>query len=65
MKNYFFLYPLLISLTLGLAPYSSEPHIIGKLRWLKRGAVEMESMDYFDALLHGFPWIWLAFSLFQ
>jgi len=50
---------LLLCLTLGLAPFVPEPHILGKLRWLLGGAVGMQPMDYFDLVLHGFPWVLL------
>lgn len=50
---------ILLCLTLGLAPFFSEPHILGKIRWLAGGAVGMSAMDYFDVLLHGFPFILL------
>lgn len=56
--------PLLASLTLGLAPFTPEPHLIGKLRWVAGGAKGMQGMDYFDLLLHGSPWLWLIISLF-
>lgn len=55
--------PLFASLTLGLAPFVPEPHIVGKLRWLAGGAVGMGAMDGFDLLLHGAPWAWLLVSL--
>lgn len=51
------------SLTLGLAPFVPEPHLFGKLRWIAGGAVGMGGMDWFDALLHGFPWIMLLRAL--
>lgn len=54
---------LLLSLTLGLAPFFPEPHIWGKLRWVAGGAVGMQPMDWFDLLLHGTPWVLLFFSL--
>jgi hypothetical protein len=47
------------SLTLGLAPFFPEPHLFGKLKWIAGGAVGMEAMDWFDALMHGFPWLML------
>lgn len=50
---------LLLCLTLGLAPFFPEPHIVGKLKWINGGAVGMTFMDWFDALFHGFPWILL------
>ncbi len=47
------------SLTLGLAPFFPEPHLLGKLRWLGGGAVGMGPMDWFDLVLHGAPWVGL------
>lgn len=52
----------LLSLTLGLAPFLPEPHLLGKLRWLAGGAQGMAPMDAFDLLLHGFPWVMLFLS---
>lgn len=46
-------------LTLGLAPFFPEPHLLGKLKWISGGAVGMEAMDWFDVVLHGFPFILL------
>jgi len=54
---------LMASLTLGLAPFVPEPHIIGKIRWIVGGAVGMSAMDWFDVLLHGTPWLLLILSL--
>lgn len=54
------LLPAMASLTLGLAPFAPEPHLVGKLRWLAGGAVGMGPMDWFDLTLHGAPWVWLA-----
>ena len=48
---------ILLCLTLGLAPFFPEPHIIGKLKWVIGGANGMVLMDWFDVLLHGFPFI--------
>lgn len=48
---------LLACLTLGLAPFSPEPHIVGKLRWVWGGAHGMGAMDWFDLLFHGTPWL--------
>jgi len=53
------LIPLVACLTLGLAPFSPEPHILGKLRWILGGGVGMEPMDWFDTMLHSSPFIWL------
>lgn len=54
---------LIISLTLGLAPFVPEPHIVGKLRWLMGGAVGMQPIDWFDLLQHGFPFVLLFRAL--
>jgi hypothetical protein len=50
---------IVLCLTLGLAPFVPEPHIIGKLRWVLGGAEGMQLIDYFDLVFHGFPWILL------
>ncbi|HJN76989.1 MAG TPA: hypothetical protein QGF58_23895 [Myxococcota bacterium] len=57
------LVPLLASLTLGLAPFWPEPHIAGKLRWVAGGGHGMELLDLGDLLLHGAPWLWLAWAV--
>jgi len=48
-----------MSMTLGLAPFFPEPHILGKLKWVWGGAVGMQGMDWFDLVLHGSPWLFL------
>lgn len=50
---------ILLCLTLGLAPFFPEPHILGKLKWILGGAVGMTFMDWFDVMLHGFPFVLL------
>lgn len=50
---------LLLCLTLGLAPYFLEPHILGKIKWILGGAIGMKPMDWFDVVLHGFPFLLL------
>ena len=50
---------ILLCLTLGLAPFFPEPHILGKLKWLAGGAHGIQLMDWFDVLLHGFPFLLL------
>ena len=52
-----------ISLTLGLAPFQPESHIVGKIRWVAGGAIGMTGMDWFDLVFHGFPWLFLAYWL--
>ncbi|TKD59064.1 hypothetical protein [Flavobacterium sp. ASW18X] len=50
---------LLLCLTLGLAPFFPEPHLWGKIKWVAGGGVGMKFMDWFDILLHGFPFLLL------
>ena len=50
---------ILLCLTLGLAPFLPEPHIWGKIKWIAGGAEGMQGADWFDVLLHGFPFILL------
>lgn len=50
---------ILLCLTLGLAPYVPEPHLWGKIRWVLGGAKGMAAIDYFDLLMHGFPFLLL------
>ena len=54
---------LVVSLTLGLAPFVPEPHVWEKLKWVLAGAGGMRLIDWFDLLLHGSPWVLLAYSL--
>lgn len=51
---------IVLCLTLGLAPFIPEPHLLGKIRWIAGGAEGMKGQDYFDVLLHGFPFILLV-----
>lgn len=56
-------FALMISLTLGLAPFFPEPHIWGKIRWVMGGAVGMQAMDWFDLVLHGSSWVYLIIQI--
>lgn len=49
---------LLLCVTIGLAPYA-PPHVLEKLRLLFAGGLT-RPLDWFDFLLHGFPWALLA-----
>lgn len=53
----------LLCLTLGLAPFTPEPHFWGKLKWVFGGANGMQVMDWFDFLFHGTPWFLALFIL--
>ncbi|MBT8303752.1 MAG: hypothetical protein KJP09_04715 [Bacteroidia bacterium] len=48
-----------LCLTLGLAPFTPEPHIWGKLKWIAGGANGMQLVDWFDTVMHGFPFVLL------
>ncbi len=45
---------ILVCLTLGLAPFVPEPHIVEKLRMLAAGTLK-KPLDIFDLLLHAAP----------
>lgn len=47
---------LILCLTLGLAPFMPEPHLLGKIKWVMGGAIGMQLMDWLDLLFHGFPY---------
>ncbi len=52
----------LAALTLGLAPFTPEPHIVEKLRMLRAGTLR-RPLDIFDFLLHLAPFLLLAAKL--
>lgn len=56
--------PLLVvlCLTLGLAPFMPEPHLLEKLKMLVAGELG-DPMDIFDLLLHAAPWMLLLLKL--
>ncbi|WP_144602522.1 hypothetical protein [Algoriphagus algorifonticola] len=51
---------ILLCLVLGLAPFTPEPHVWGKIKWVSGGADGMKLMDWGDLVLHGFPWLLLG-----
>jgi len=63
MKNWINRMPLvlfiLLALTLGLAPFVPEPHVVEKIRMLADGSLS-RPIDIFDLLLHGTPWVLLV-----
>jgi len=65
MTNKRWFMPLVASLTLGLVPFTPKPHIWDKLLWVLGGAEGMLPMDWFDFVMHGAPWIWLIWEVFQ
>ncbi|NUM74299.1 hypothetical protein HUU40_08060 [candidate division KSB1 bacterium] len=59
MKKYAVI--VLACVTLGLAPFVPEPHIVGKVRWILGGGRGMELIDWWDTLQHGAPWLILLY----
>ena len=55
---------LLAALTLGLAPFVPEPHIVEKLRMLAAGELS-RPIDIFDLLMHAAPWALLLLKLYR
>jgi hypothetical protein len=66
MRNLFKRIPLplliVLCLTLGLAPFTAEPHVWEKLKMLASGELT-KLLDIFDLLLHGAPWLLLIARL--
>ncbi|MEZ5850164.1 MAG: hypothetical protein R3D68_05860 [Hyphomicrobiaceae bacterium] len=52
----------LLALTLGLAPFVPEPHLVEKLKMLWAGTLT-KPIDIFDLLMHATPWFLLIFKL--
>ena len=53
---------LILPLTLGLAPFAPEPHIVEKLTMLFNGELS-KPIDIFDLFLHGAPWVLLLLKI--
>jgi hypothetical protein len=51
-----------LALTLGLAPFTPEPHVWEKLKMLAVGQL-VRPVDVFDLLMHAVPWLLLAAEL--
>ena len=49
----------LACLTLGLAPFTPQPHIVSKLIWLRDGAKGQYWLDWLDLTIHALPWLLL------
>ena len=50
---------ILISMLLGLAPFTPEPHVWEKLKMLFDGTLG-KPIDIFDLFMHGTPWLLLG-----
>jgi hypothetical protein len=55
---------IIIALTLGLAPFSPQPHVVEKLAMLFNGSLS-KPIDIFDFMLHGTPWVLLALKVIR
>ena len=55
---------LIISLTLGLAPFAPEPHVWEKLKMLVDGSLS-KPIDIFDLFMHGTPWVLLGLKFIR
>jgi hypothetical protein len=53
---------IVLCLTLGLAPFLPEPHIVEKLRLLAEGRLS-RLIDIFDLLMHALPFVLVAAKL--
>ncbi len=54
---------IILSLTIGLAPFTPVPHSYQKLKWLLDGANGMQTLDYFDLIFHNLPWLYLIIAV--
>ena len=55
---------LVVCLTLGLAPFTPEPHLVKQAMNIVNGN-PMGLMDFVDILVHGAPFAWLGYLLFK
>ncbi|MBN2905943.1 MAG: RND transporter [Rhodobacteraceae bacterium] len=53
---------LIMALSIGLAPFTPEPHVWEKLKMLAAGELR-RGVDIFDLCLHGAPWLLLLAKL--
>jgi hypothetical protein len=53
---------IILCLTLGLAPYTPEPHVWQKLKMLLSGTLT-RPIDILDFILHGAPWVLLVLKV--
>lgn len=55
---------IIITLLLGLAPFTPEPHLWQKLKMLAAGEL-IKPIDIFDLFLHGTPVVLLVIKLLR
>ena len=61
MKQYLKI-AIIASSTLGLAPFTPEPHIWKQFQNLRLGR-PMVALDWIDVFMHGAPWVFLIVVL--
>jgi hypothetical protein len=54
---------IVLSITLGLAPFSPQPHLFEKLQILSRGELK-QLVDIFDLLFHASPFALIFLKIF-
>jgi hypothetical protein len=54
---------LVACVTLGLAPFRPQPHLLEKIRWLVAGTPQLRTIDWVDVVFHGTPWLVLIVML--
>ena len=59
-----FSFLLILCLTLGLAPFTPEPHIWEKIKMLTAGTLS-RPVDIFDFIMHGIPFALLFIKLIK
>jgi hypothetical protein len=66
MKKYL-TFPLVLvaCCTIGLAPFTPEPHVWEKLKRIVNDANGMSALDWFDLVLHGLPWLLLLILIYK
>jgi len=55
---------IILCLTLGLAPYTPEPHVWQKFQMLLSGTLT-RPIDILDFILHGAPWVLLVIKVIR
>lgn len=53
---------LVLTLTIGLAPYTPQPHLVSKLIMLFSGQLQ-QPLDWFDLIMHASPFALIVIKL--
>ena len=64
LDSFSWLMVFIVCATLGLAPFTPEPHVWEKLKMLFAGELN-QGIDIFDLLMHGLPWVILVAKLYR